>query len=548
MRASPRSYARFTELPPGAIQPEGWLRQYTQINADGWLLRYAQMRDPELYSVFWDRVASLEGYWDSSCDFAGYFADGLVRYAQLVPESDLAAELDEWLGRVLASQDPDGYLGPFEPTARNTQILEAFTIGILVEALLQRYEFTADPEILSASERAMRALMKHWRPDGERSDVRSYLLHGTYVIRAATQLFKHTGNHEYLVYAREILDKFGRVEPYLRYYPEREIRERRRQRGWIVPAPEDQFAPPPHFRHQYDQTDFLGFTASSIADGYNACSGRHNVCESEDVGLPAILYEYSGDENLLRASEAAWTMMQAHLSPHGSPLGNELLHHRGPRASTEHCGAVEWMLTNQALTRVTGAVKYADAAELAFYNAYPAAKSPDGLLIAYLHAANQLVASEWTFPALERPRQGLVQPLLLHRPRSALLQRQRTQSNPALHCRHGHGRAGRVGRAPLRALHDQGRSARRRSGRATAGDRLPLRRRRPYHRQRSAARGPFDRHPHPRLERLGPDRDKWRQVGRRGNPGHRRPHRPRLAPRRSAGRAFRGPDSPGRPS
>ena len=97
MRASPRSYARFTELPPGAIQPEGWLRQYTQINADGWLLRYAQMRDPELYSVFWDRVASLEGYWDLSCDFAGYFADGLVRYAQLVPESDLAAELDEWL-------------------------------------------------------------------------------------------------------------------------------------------------------------------------------------------------------------------------------------------------------------------------------------------------------------------------------------------------------------------------------------------------------------------------------------------------------------------
>ena len=406
MRASPRSYARFTELPPGAIQPDGWLRQYARINADGWLLRYAKMRDPELYSILWDRVASLEGYWDSSCDFAGYFADGLVRYAQLVPESDLATELDEWLSRLLDSQDPDGYLGPFEPDARNTQILEAFTIGILVEALLQRYEFTADPEILRAAERAMRALMKQWRPDGERSNVRSYLLHGTYVIRAATQIYKHTGKQDFLTYAREVLDRFGRVEHYLRFYPECEIRDQRRKRGWIAPAPEDQFAPPPHFRHQYDQTDFLGFSASSIADGYNACSGRHNVCESEDVGLPAILYEYSGDEELLRASEAAWTMMQAHLSPHGSPLGNELLHHRGPRASTEHCGAVEWMLTNQALTRITGAVKYADAAERAFFNAYPAAKSTDGQLIAYLHAANQLVASEWTFPPWNDPDKG----------------------------------------------------------------------------------------------------------------------------------------------
>ena len=548
MRASPRSYARFTELPPGAIQPEGWLRQYTRINADGWLLRYAQMRDPELYSIFWDRVASLEGYWDSSCDFAGYFADGLIRYAQLVPESDLATELDEWLGRLLASQDPDGYLGPFEPDARNTQILEAFTIGILVEALLQRYEFTADPEILSASERAMRALMKHWRAGDERSDVRSYLLHGTYVIRAATQLYKLTGKQDFLTYAREVLDRFGRVEHYLRYYPECEIRDQRRKRGWIAPAPEDEFAPPPHFRHQYDQTDFLGFSASSIADGYNACSGRHNVCESEDVGLPAILYEYSGDEELLRASEAAWTMMQAHLSPHGSPLGNELLHHRGPRASTEHCGAVEWMLTNQALTRITGAVKYADAAERAFFNAYPAAKSTDGQLIAYLHAANQLVASEWTFPPWNDPDKGWSSHFYstAHDPMCC-------NANGPRAIPHFIGGMAMAEPGGLVVLH---------FGPCTIKADLPdagqveLRQETAY---------PFEDHiritvneaPRNALSlglripgwsasaRIAINGVRWDGVA---NPGHNRPHRPRLAPRRSAGRAFRGPDSPGRPS
>ncbi len=349
-------------------------------------------------SLLWDRVQSLQGYWDSSCDFAGYFADGLVRYSHLLPESQLAAEMDDWLRRVLASQDPDGYLGPFERDVRNVQILEAFTIAIVIEALLQHYRLTGDGALLRSCEEAFQPLLEHWRGGGLRDNPSMYKLHGTYVIRAATQLYGITGKSEYLACARAILTRFGRVKDYLRFYTERDIRERRRKLGWVPPEPEDQFSPPAHFRYQYDFTDFLGFSASSIGGGYNACSGRHNVCESEDVGMPAMVYEYTGDRKLLRASETAWTMMQAHLSPDGSPLGNELLLHRGPRASTEHCGAVEWMITNQVLARVTGEVKYADAVERAFFNAYPAAKSPDGLLVAYLHAANQLVATEWNIP------------------------------------------------------------------------------------------------------------------------------------------------------
>jgi hypothetical protein len=59
---------------------------------------------------------------------------------------------------------------------------------------------------------------------------------------------------------------------------------------------------------------------------------------------------------------------------------------------------VEWFYSSNVLARMTGEVKYADAAERAMLNAYPAAKSPDGLTVAYMHTPNQLVASEWSQP------------------------------------------------------------------------------------------------------------------------------------------------------
>ena len=215
-----KSYGRFRSLAPGHIQPEGWLQNFARTNADGWLLRYAHMRDPEIYSLLWNRVESLQGYWDSSCDFAGYFADGLVRYSHLVPDSRLAQELDGWLKQVIASQGNDGYLGPFKPGARHIQILEAYTIAIVVEALLQHYHYTGDASLLKASERAFRYLLEHWGNGGLRTNPSMYKLHGTFVIRAATQLFEITGTSDYLNYAEDILRRFGRVKEYLRFYPE----------------------------------------------------------------------------------------------------------------------------------------------------------------------------------------------------------------------------------------------------------------------------------------------------------------------------------------
>jgi hypothetical protein len=56
------------------------------------------------------------------------------------------------------------------------------------------------------------------------------------------------------------------------------------------------------------------------------------------------------------------------------------------------------MAANQILTRMTAETKYADAVERAIFNGYPAAKSPDGKMVGYMHSPNQLVATEWSAP------------------------------------------------------------------------------------------------------------------------------------------------------
>jgi DUF1680 family protein len=325
-----------------------------QVNADGWLLHYARNRDVGVYAKFWQRNETAAVVFDEHnqtltlCDYTAYFADGLMRYSQLCPDSELAREAKPWLERLLASQDADGYLGAFAPQARWQHWLEVFSQSLTLEALLFRYECTGERSLLRACERAARPLLGAWRHPGRRVNRGIFSGHGTIVVRFLSRLYAITGKETYLEMAREVMGRSGRAQEFLK--------------------------------------------------GGDALFDQHNVIGTEHVGLPAVLYEYTGDPTLLKASKAAWEMMQGHLSVDGTPHGNEAMRQKGPRQNCEHCSTVEWFITSNVLARMTGEAKYADAAERAMLNAYPAAKTPDGMAVAYMHAPNQLVASEWSNP------------------------------------------------------------------------------------------------------------------------------------------------------
>ena len=286
------------------------------------------------------------------------------------PTPSWRARPEPWVEQLLASQDADGYIGAFAAGGRWEHWLEIFTQALAIEALLYRYEATGERALLVACERAATAQIAAWSagpsrmadPFGtvwEGDDALAHSIfgaHGTVTVRAMGKLYALTGRQSYLDFAAAVLDKCGKARLYL--------------------------APKPK----------LFFTRPQ-----DALAGEHNVMETEHVGLPAMLYEYTGDPQLLAASRAAWEMMvQCHLSVAGTPMGDEAMLRVGPRENAEHCGTVEWVITGAALARLTGETRYADEIERAIYNAYPAARSPDGMMVAYMHAPNQLVAAEWS--------------------------------------------------------------------------------------------------------------------------------------------------------
>jgi DUF1680 family protein len=351
-RATP--FASSAALAPGEVTPEGWLGRYAQLNADAWLLHYARNRDPEVYGKFWHRNQTSTVTFDEHnqtqilCDYTAYFADGMIHYAGLFPDSALAQEVDPWVEQVLRSQDADGYLGAFAPQARWQHWLEIFSQSLTLEALLHRYRCTGDVHILEACERSAALQMRTWYRPAPEVKPGIFSGHGTICVRALCQLYALTGKSPYRDCARDILSRYGRVQDFCK------------------PG--------------------------------GAVANEHNAIGTEHVGLPAMVYEYVGDPALLEASRAAWEMMQHHLSVDGTPHGNEQMRQVGPRQNCEHCSTVEWFITSNALARITGEVCYADAAERAMLNAYPAAKSPDAMMVGYMHSPNQLVATEWSNP------------------------------------------------------------------------------------------------------------------------------------------------------
>jgi DUF1680 family protein len=347
-----KSYSRLRPIPPGHIAPFGWLGDYSKINAEGWMLHYARGQSPMVYGRFWARYASAAGRMSErnetlvACCYPAYFADGLAHFGALFPQSELADQLDTWVARLLASQDADGYIGAFVPEARWQHGNEIFSQSLTMEAMLFRYACTGEPALLEACRRLARLQMQVWyRPPHPLEPV-LFMGHGTLIIRPLLKLYALTAEVSYLSFAIDIMARHGRT------------------------------------------SDFLTM--------HDAILNQHDAAGPEHVGFPAEMYEYTGDSSQLIASGAAWDMLaQYHLSVDGTPHGNEYMQYRGPLHNCEHCGTVEWFYASNALARISGEVKYADAAERAMLNAYPAAKSVDGMTVAYMHTPNELVAAEW---------------------------------------------------------------------------------------------------------------------------------------------------------
>src|ERR1043166_8919276 len=127
-------------LPPGAVQPLGWLRDQCRIQADG-LTGHLEEFWPDLGPNNMWLGGRTEGW-----ERGPYYLDGLVPLAHLLEDERLIARARRWIEAILAFQDASGWIGPVQ--APGHQPYDVWPVTIALKALTQYHAVSGDPRVI----------------------------------------------------------------------------------------------------------------------------------------------------------------------------------------------------------------------------------------------------------------------------------------------------------------------------------------------------------------------------------------------------------------
>lgn len=162
----------FRDLAPGAITPEGWLRDWCQTMSQGYTGRMEEVH--QAFKQAWSADHRMTGKnldWHSGgwpYEGGGYWFEGLTRLAQALHDEKLIAHARQRFEPVIAGIQPDQgvlffhWLDRSKPdqvaAAEGLKTPESewpmWASGLLGRALVSHYEATRDPRALQALERA----------------------------------------------------------------------------------------------------------------------------------------------------------------------------------------------------------------------------------------------------------------------------------------------------------------------------------------------------------------------------------------------------------
>jgi uncharacterized protein len=329
-------------LPPSDLEVDGWLGARIMANATNRLLTVdtepllaGYRKKPGVHPWIGEHV----GKWMHAATLAwAYTGDPRLR-----------AKLDSVAADLIASQEPDGYLGTYVPAQRfglyEGADWDVWSHKYNLMGLLTYYQYTGNEPALAACRKMGDLLIRTFAPGKK-----SILSAGTHMGMAATSvlepivlLYRNTGDERYLDFARSIVQ------------------------SWEEPNG-------PRIIHALLTEKQVNKTANAKA--YEMLSNLVGLCE---------LARATGDRSLLDPVLNAWQdIVGKRLYITGSASQGEHFHgdYDLPNQTDAHvaetCVTVTWIQLNLQLLRLTGDAKFANELEKTLYNHLAAAQNPRG--------------------------------------------------------------------------------------------------------------------------------------------------------------------------
>ena len=364
---------KFQMLPTGSNKPKGWILQmmktdletgvvgaldglYPGIQKDnlyntqrrGGVMDVPEMGDLVLKGEEWEQSIM---WWNA--ETTGNWWDGFIRHAFLTENEGAIKQSKAIVDNLLASQDDDGYIGIYKPNLRyqhQGSNGELWSQTTAFRALLAYYEFTGDPKVLQAVEKAMGITMKMYGPLGKNPfDLKNEfggVTHGLMLTDVCETLYRITGTKDYQKYATYLYQSFSTY---------------------------------PLNRAFNDMRYSFLMEKDSLFQGHGAHVYEHM--------RPLInAYYNTGYPELEQAFNNALYKLDKCVLPSGAAHGNEWIakmEANPDKTGTEFCTMLELRNSYASFIQKTGDITYADRAEKLTYNAMLGSRNQDGTAIVY---------------------------------------------------------------------------------------------------------------------------------------------------------------------
>lgn len=342
-----KGYGVFESIPDLQSRHDGYVGERIDGVVKNWETR-ALKANPAALSVFQLRERSpksSEYYVPWVGEFVGKYLENAIMLQREHGDPELQATVDAAIGALMASQDRDGYLGPYSHDERLVVNWDLWGHYHAMTALLQYYEYTGSSDALEHARRAGLFFEKAFyreREDGTTlgvKDVGSDEVNFA-MMTSLCQLYRATGEANFLADAHKILTDLE-------------------ERGDF-------------YREGLAGTEF-----------YRTPQPRWESLHTI-LGL-AELYRAEGDESYRRAFLNLWeSVLKRDVHNNGSfSCGEQATGNPFRNGAIETCCTVAWIASTVEALRLTGDPRCADALENSFYNAVCAYTHPSGSWCAY---------------------------------------------------------------------------------------------------------------------------------------------------------------------